>query len=94
MASARKTSTSRSSQFRCPECGFRAAHAMGLGRHRTAKHGVLSQRQRQARSDHSTISRKDYERLRNRVGVLEKQYETLLNTLLAAARSAGKIRTR
>lgn len=30
--------------FRCPECGFVAKHAMGLGRHRSARHGALSKR--------------------------------------------------
>jgi hypothetical protein len=35
--------------FKCPDCDFVAKHAMGLGRHRSARHGTLSKRaQRQA----------------------------------------------
>lgn len=30
--------------FRCPDCDFVAKHAMGLGRHRSARHGALSVR--------------------------------------------------
>ncbi|HEX9775996.1 MAG TPA: hypothetical protein VGB83_10515 [Actinomycetota bacterium] len=37
-------------KFRCPECGFVAKHAMGLGRHRSARHGVVSARQKRLRS--------------------------------------------
>lgn len=33
-----------SPKFVCPDCGFVAKHAMGLGRHRSARHGVVSQR--------------------------------------------------
>lgn len=34
--------------FPCPDCSFVAKHAMGLGRHRSARHGVMSQRQRRS----------------------------------------------
>lgn len=30
--------------FTCPDCGFVARHAMGLGRHRSTRHGALSAR--------------------------------------------------
>lgn len=30
--------------LKCPECDFVARHAMGLGRHRSARHGVTSRR--------------------------------------------------
>lgn len=37
--------------FQCPDCEFVAKHAMGLGRHRSARHGAVSaRRQRQAES--------------------------------------------
>ena len=38
-----------SPSFVCPDCGFQAKHAMGLGRHRTTRHGAPSKRS-QARS--------------------------------------------
>lgn len=52
----RKTATTRSVRgaLRCPECGFQAAHAMGLGRHRTAIHGALSKREAAGKSKAST----------------------------------------
>ena len=36
--------------FPCPECEFIAKHAMGLGRHRSTRHGVVSQRQKRRRA--------------------------------------------
>jgi hypothetical protein len=39
------TTRGKKSQFVCPECGFQAKHAMGLGRHRSARHGVPSKRE-------------------------------------------------
>lgn len=37
------TGGTRPGNFVCPDCGFKAKHAMGLGRHRSARHGVVSQ---------------------------------------------------
>lgn len=37
-------STQGTGLFDCPECDFVAKHAMGLGRHRSARHGVQSLR--------------------------------------------------
>lgn len=51
----RKTAPTRSARvLRCPECGFQAAHPMGLGRHRTAIHGALSKREVAGKSKSST----------------------------------------
>jgi len=75
--------TRRSTKFRCPECGFRAAHAMGLGRHRTAKHGVASQRMiRQQRiGKDGQVSRTDFVTLQQRVRTLERRYDRLVRHL-------------
>jgi hypothetical protein len=63
--------------FVCPECGFRAKHAMGLGRHRMAIHGVPSQRDRAMkgrRADGRTVAA-----LGRRLDRLEKQVAVLLH---------------
>lgn len=44
-APARRTRKATTSQFVCQDCGFVAKHAMGLGRHRSARHGAVSKRQ-------------------------------------------------
>jgi len=36
--------------LKCPDCGFVAKHAMGLGRHRSARHGVVSKRSARQRT--------------------------------------------
>jgi hypothetical protein len=78
----RRSTKRRSTKFRCPECGFRAAHAMGLGRHRSAKHGVVSQRMRQrSGTDDGRVSRGDFSRLQARVVKLERRYERLVRNL-------------
>ncbi|MFN2613270.1 MAG: hypothetical protein ABR552_00435 [Actinomycetota bacterium] len=61
----RKKST-RSRRFICPECGFVAAHAMGLGRHRSARHGAVSKRQQMNRSSGGWLTR---EQAAERAGV-------------------------
>lgn len=43
--------------FICPECGFKARHAMGLGRHRSARHGAKSARSQRAGTQKSTAGR-------------------------------------
>jgi MerR HTH family regulatory protein len=45
--------------LRCPDCDFVAAHAMGLGRHRSARHGVVSQRQRRRETSGGWLTRKE-----------------------------------
>jgi hypothetical protein len=87
MAAARGGKRTRSSKLRCPECGFRAAHPMGLGRHRTAIHGVPSQRElrRRASSD-GRASRSEVARLQTRVVSLERRFDALLKDLSSLAR--------
>jgi hypothetical protein len=68
-----KKTARRSGRFVCPECGFRAAHAMGLGRHRTARHGVPSRRQALALGSNSALEA--------RVAALERRYERLLRAI-------------
>jgi hypothetical protein len=81
MASKRRT-VSRSSKFRCPECGFRAAHAMGLGRHRTAKHGAISKRMlQQTGTRDGRVSRTSFSKLERRVVALERRYDRLVRNL-------------
>ena len=79
----------RSSSLTCPECGFKAAHAMGLGRHRTTKHGVRSKRQEReanrVRSADKGLQRR-YALMERRLEKVEKQQEQLLKALSRLAR--------
>lgn len=80
-----------SSRLRCPECGFKAAHPMGLGRHRSSKHGILSSRERQRRAlRHSNglgvAATRQITALRHRVVDLERQQEKILSALRKAVR--------
>jgi predicted RNA-binding Zn-ribbon protein involved in translation (DUF1610 family) len=77
----------RTTRFVCPTCGFRAAHAMGLGRHRSARHGVLSQRQRTLRSLGAGRAAPDVRPLLKRVAALEAKYERLISALGKAIKS-------
>lgn len=85
-----KGTTRRSSKFACPECDFVAKHAMGLGRHRSARHGVPSLRQRRLSAPRPTapkipegwLSRRD---AASRAGV---HYNTV-----RIWERAGKVRT-
>jgi MerR-like DNA binding protein len=43
----------------CPDCDFVAAHAMGLGRHRSARHGIVSQRQRRRETSGGWVTRRE-----------------------------------
>jgi hypothetical protein len=61
----------------CPECGFKAKHPMGLGRHRSSRHGVVSQRQLAGRTFSDGTTRE----LAQRVARLEKQYRVLVKHL-------------
>lgn len=45
--------------LRCPDCDFVAKHAMGLGRHRSTRHGVVSQRQARRDAEGGWITRKE-----------------------------------
>jgi hypothetical protein len=77
----------RGTRFKCPDCGFRDAHAMGLGRHRTARQGVPSQRQlREGKIGDGAVSRAEFAKLRARVAALERDYERLLRSLSAVGR--------
>jgi hypothetical protein len=69
----------------CPECGFRAKHPMGLGRHRSSRHGVISQRQLAGRTFSDGTTRE----LAQRVARLEKQYRVLLKHLARTADLGG-----
>lgn len=42
---AAKKKSGKRFDLRCPDCDFVAAHPMGLGRHRSTRHGTISQRQ-------------------------------------------------
>jgi len=84
--------TATRSKLVCPECGFKAAHAMGLGRHRSARHGVVSKRQ-QMRRGPSPASATDGRRARaieRRLAELERRYDDLLGGLTKALSSARK----
>jgi len=74
----------RGSKFICPECGFKAAHAMGLGRHRTSRHGVPSKASLAARRVGRSTSTNGavMKRLRD----LEQRQEGLIKALRRALR--------
>lgn len=44
----KKAKGGKKARFVCEDCGFVAAHAMGLGRHRSARHGAVSVRARRS----------------------------------------------
>lgn len=57
---ARKASRKPTSKgLRCPDCDFVARHAMGLGRHRSARHGVTSQRQQRRQASGGWLTRRE-----------------------------------
>ncbi|MEX2554607.1 MAG: hypothetical protein WEB06_03125 [Actinomycetota bacterium] len=78
----------RPSKFVCPECGFKAAHAMGLGRHRTSRHGVPSQRELAGRRRGSRSG--GDARLVKRINMLEKRYERLVKGLRKALADSAR----
>lgn len=45
--------------LRCPDCDFVAKHPMGLGRHRSTKHGAVSQRQARRDSAGGWVTRRE-----------------------------------
>lgn len=74
---------------------------MGLGRHRSAKHGVLSQRQKRealagkgGRRGRPAASgdQRDLARLEKRLAELERKHDALLRTLRQAFGSASRSR--
>lgn len=87
----RPKSLKRTTKFTCPECGFRAAHAMGLGRHRTARHGVPSQRELKGKTG-ALAGRRDIARLERRMSELERKHDALLRSLRRAFGQASKAR--
>ena len=84
-----KTATRRTSRFVCPDCGFKAAHAMGLGRHRTSQHGVPSKRDLAGKRTGGGADRARIGRLERRVNQLEKRYEDLMKGLRRATSRKG-----
>lgn len=83
----RKTKSKTTSRFVCPTCGFVARHAMGLGRHRSARHGVVSVREARRRATTAWITRREAAR---RAGV---HYNTIRHweraKLIHTARKRG-----
>jgi hypothetical protein len=79
----------RSSRYVCSQCGFRAAHPAGLGRHRSAVHGVVSKRQR-AKAGKATATRRAIgdAQLNKRLSELERRYDRLLTGLERVLRQA------
>lgn len=92
----KKTSKKRPARGRlvCPECGFKAAHAMGLGRHRSSRHGVMSKRQqmRRAVSGASATDGRRARAVERRLADLERRYDDLLTGLRKVLSSAGRRR--
>jgi hypothetical protein len=91
MARTARSKTTRGRQLVCPTCGFKAAHAAGLGRHRSAIHGVLSQRQRREKAAGPRRRRASVDAdLAKRVAALERRYERLLSSLERLVRQAKR----
>jgi hypothetical protein len=90
MATATKTRGARK-RLTCPECGFKAAHPMGLGRHRSAKHGAVSQRELRRRTGATDgVSAAAFDRLKDRITELERRYEALIRELSSVGRGARR----
>lgn len=68
--------------LRCPDCDFVAKHPMGLGRHRSSRHGVMSQRQARRDAEGGWVTRQEAAR---RAGV---HYNTIRHW-----EQAGRLRT-
>lgn len=51
--------TTKPKGLQCPECDFVARHPMGLGRHRSTRHGVVSGRQARRDSAGGWLTRKE-----------------------------------
>ena len=83
-----RTRRSSSKALICPECGFKAAHAMGLGRHRSSRHGVQSKREIMRRSLGRPARGRSREvtALMKRVNELEQRVDRLMQALSKAAR--------
>lgn len=89
-AATRKKRAGAKGSLVCPECGFKAAHAMGLGRHRTSRHGVLSKRAMLGRVGAGRPPRSgDTARLAKRVASLEQRVDRLVKAL-GRASSQGR----
>lgn len=73
----------------CSRCGFKAAHPAGLGRHRTAIHGIISQRQKSMGSARRTTNVSD-KQLVKRVNNLERRVDRLLKGLEQLLRQAKR----
>ena len=57
--STRRGRSPRTKGLQCPDCDFVAAHPMGLGRHRSARHGVQSLRQRRRETTGAWLTRRE-----------------------------------
>jgi hypothetical protein len=87
MATSTKVRGARKS-LTCPECGFKAAHPMGLGRHRTARHGAVSQRELRRRSGSTDgVSAAAFQRLQSRLTELERRHDSLVRDLASVGRA-------
>jgi hypothetical protein len=91
-ASRRSTGRSSSKGLICPECGFKAAHPMGLGRHRSSRHNVASKRELQRRSlvRPSRGRSKEVTALMKRLEELEQRYDRLMTALSKASRGRAR----
>ena len=67
---------------------------MGLGRHRSARHGVPSKRQqaRKARGTSGRASRRDINALMKRLEQLEERHDRLVAALAEATKGRGRRR--
>src|SRR2546423_864337 len=94
-SSRRPTDGTTSRKLVCPECGFKAAHPMGLGRHRSSRHGVPSKRElyerRVKRQASSGARSTEIAKLHKRLRALEERHDRLIAALLRATR-AGRSR--
>lgn len=84
----RKSSDRRS--LVCSRCGFRAAHPAGLGRHRSAIHGIISKRQKAQRGAVPKARSTTDAQLVKRVAELERRYDRLLAGLEQLLRRAKR----
>lgn len=86
---------SKAKSLRCPECGFKAAHAMGLGRHRSAQHGVISQRELARRANGraragNVRATRELRAVNRRLTDLEHGYDRLTRALRSAAKASRR----
>lgn len=82
---------SRARSLRCDDCGFRAAHPMGLGRHRSARHGITSKRALMARAARVRgVTPAELTRIARRINALEHRVDALTSALLRAGKNGRR----